>query len=421
MDPFLSTLIPLLVALFLSAFFSGMEIAYVSLDRLRLKVEQSSGLIARIMDLFTRKPNELISTILVGNNVALIVYGIMMARVIEGLFVSLSHQQLLLLVVETIISTLVILFFGEFIPKMIFKLYPHQTFSFFSIPLFLFYVILYPISKVTTGISFVILRLFGLKITTQDTVQVFGKIDLGHFVATGIDGSTGEETVDTEVKIFQNALDFSEIRLRDCIVPRTEIVAVDRTASIAELQSLFIESGKSKLIVYDGSIDNIIGYIHAAEMFRNLTDWTESITKMPIVPDTMAAHKLMKAFIAKKRTLAVVVDEFGGTAGIVSLEDLVEEIFGEIEDEHDSNKRICKQLNSGEYLLSGRLEIDYANEQLGIDLPVSDVYLTIAGLILSEYQSFPKLNQIIQIKQYEFQILKVASTKIELVRMKIVD
>lgn len=420
MDPFLPTLIPLLVALFLSAFFSGMEIAYVSLDRLRLKVEQSSGVIARIIDLFTRKPNDLISTILVGNNVALIVYGIMMARVIENIFVGLSDQQLLLLVVETIISTLIILFFGEFIPKMIFKLYPHRTFSFFSIPLFVFYIILYPISKLSTGISFLLLRLFGLNITTHDTVHVFGKIDLDYFVTKGIEDTSDEEMIDTEVKIFQNALDFSEIRLRDCIVPRTEIVAVDRTAVISELQLLFIESGKSKLIVYDDTIDNIVGYIHISEMFRNPSDWTQCITKMPIVPDTMAAHKLMNAFITKKRTLAVVVDEFGGTAGIVSLEDLVEEIFGEIEDEHDSNKQICKQLQNGEYLFSGRLEIDYANDQLGIDLPVSDVYLTIAGFILSEYQSFPKLNQIIKIKQYEFKILKVASTKIELVGMKIV-
>jgi len=397
-----------------------LEIAYVLFDRPRLKVEPSRGVIARIIDLFTRKPNDLISTILVGNNIALVVYGIMMARIIEKAFFDFSNQQWLLLAIETVISTLIILFFGEFIPKMIFKLYPHQMFSFFSIPLLVFYIILYPISKFSTGISFLLLRVFGLKITTHDSAHVFGKVDLDYYVTRGIEDTPDEEMVDTEVQIFQNALDFSEIRLRDCIVPRTEIVAVDRTASLSELQLLFIESGKSKVIVYDETIDNIVGYIHTSEMFRNPSDWTQSITKMPIVPDTMPAHKLMNAFIAKKRTLAVVVDEFGGTAGIVSLEDLVEEIFGEIEDEHDSNKQICQKLHSGDYLLSGRLEIDYANEQLGLDLPVSDVYLTIAGFILSEYQSFPKLNQIIKIKQYEFKILKVASTKIELVQMKIV-
>ena len=235
------------------------------------------------------------------------------------------------------------------------------------------------------------------------------------------ENAENEEELDAEVKIFQNALDFSNIKIRDCIVPRTEIVAVDKSSSLDELKSLFVESGISKIIVYNGDIDNIVGYIHSSEMFRNPVDWRNNVKEVPIVPETMAAHKLMKLFMQQKKSIAVVVDEFGGTTGIVTLEDLVEEIFGDIEDEHDNTSYICKQIDEHEFVLSGRLEISKVNEMFDLDLPESDDYLTVGGLILNHYQSFPKLHEIITIEHYQFKIIKVTATKIELVRLKVLE
>ena len=265
------------------------------------------------------------------------------------------------------------------------------------------------------------LRLFGMKINKEASAKAFGKVDLDYFVQSGIDNADNSEELDTEVKIFQNALDFSTIKIRDCIVPRTEVVAVDLSTTLEDLKNRFVESGISKIIVYDGNIDNVVGYIHSSEMFRNPKDWRENVKEVPIVPETMAAHKLMKLFMQQKKTIAVVVDEFGGTSGIVSLEDLVEEIFGDIEDEHDNTSYICKQIGEGEYVLSGRLEIEKVNETFDLDLPESDDYLTVGGLILSQYQSFPKLHEIISIGRYEFKIIKVTPTKIELVRLKVAE
>ena len=244
---------------------------------------------------------------------------------------------------------------------------------------------------------------------------------MDYFVQSSIENASDEEELDTEVKIFQNALDFSNVRIRDCIVPRTEIVAVDMSATLDELKNIFIESGLSKILVYKGNIDNIIGYIHSSEMFRNPADWHNNVKEVPIVPETMPAHKLMKLFMQQKKTLAVVVDEFGGTSGIVSLEDLVEEIFGDIEDEHDNTSYVCRQIAEHEYLLSARLEIEKVNETFDLDLPESDDYLTIGGFILSVYQSFPKLNEEVVIDKFHFKIIKVTATKIELVRMKVVE
>ncbi len=419
MHTLLSVLIILLISIVLSAFFSGMEIAYISVDQLRFKVEGTQGLTNRIVNLFIKRPSDFISTMLVGNNVALIVYGIMMAQLIEKAIPTLTQNELALLIVETVISTLIILFLGEFIPKTLFKLHPHSMLRFFALPLLLFYIILYPIQKIASGLSFLFLRLFGVKVTREVSVTAFSKVDLDHFVQKGIDEAEQADSIENEVKIFQNALDFSTVRLRDCMVPRTEIIAVETTDPLETLLSHFTESGVSKLIVFEGTIDNIVGYIHSSEMFRQPKDWRNHITKIPIVPETMQAHKLMTLFMQQKRTLAVVVDEFGGTSGIVSLEDLVEEIFGEIEDEHDSTSYICKEMPDGTFLISARMEIDAVNETLGIHLPESDEYLTIGGYILSKNQSFPTLNEVVEIHPYEFKILKVASTKIELVRLKI--
>ena len=410
----------LLITMAFSAFFSGMEIAFVSVDKLRYEMERKPGLTSTVIDFFMRNPNNFISTMLVGNNIALVIYGIIMAQIIEDqLLAGIIPNEFLKVLVQTVISTLLILVTGEFLPKNLFKINPNLMLRICALPLFVCYIVLYPISKFASGLSYLFLRLLGLKINKEASDKAFGKVDLDYFIQSSIENADNEEELDTEVKFFQNALDFSNIKIRDCIVPRTEIVAVEKNTSLDDLKNLFVESGISKIMVYDGNIDNVVGYIHSSEMFRNPEDWRNNIKEVPIVPETMAAHKLMKLFMQQKKTIAVVVDEFGGTSGIVSLEDLVEEIFGDIEDEHDNTSYICKQLGEHEYVLSARLEIEKVNETFGLNLPESDDYLTVGGLILNRYQSFPKLHEIVTIGEFQFKIIKVSATKIELVRLKV--
>ena len=357
-----------------------------------------------------------------GNNIALVIYGILMAQIIEvNLLAGIISNHFVMVLVQTVISTLIILVTGEFLPKTLFKINPNLMLRVCAIPLFICYVILFPVSKFASGLSYLFLRIFGMKVNKEASAKAFGKVDLDYFIQSSIENAESEEELDAEVKIFQNALDFSNIKIRDCIVPRTEVVAVDLTTTLEELKCLFVESGISKIIVYDGNIDNVVGYIHSSEMFRNPVDWRNNVKEVPIVPETMSAHKLMKLFMQQKKTIAVVVDEFGGTAGIVSLEDLVEEIFGDIEDEHDNTSYVCKQLGEREYVLSARLEIEKVNETFGLDLPESDDYLTVGGLILNRYQSFPKLHEVIEVDNYQFKIIKVTATKIELVRLKVIE
>ena len=418
----MDTVIFLLITMAFSAFFSGMEIAFVSVDKLRFEMDRKAGVTSSIISYFLRNPNNFISTMLVGNNIALVIYGILMAQIIEvNLLAGIISNHFVMVLVQTVISTLIILVTGEFLPKTLFKINPNLMLKVFAIPLFICYVILFPISKLASGLSYLFLRLLGMKVNKEASAKAFGKVDLDYFIQTSIENADSEEELDAEVKIFQNALDFSNIKIRDCIVPRTEVVAVDLTTTLEDLKNLFVESGISKIIVYDGNIDNVVGYIHSSEMFRNPVDWRNNVKDVPIVPETMAAHKLMKLFMQQKKTIAVVVDEFGGTAGIVSLEDLVEEIFGDIEDEHDNTSYVCKQIGEHEYVLSARLEIEKVNETFGLDLPESDDYLTVGGLILNRYQSFPKLHEVIEVDKYQFKIIKVTATKIELVRLKVIE
>ena len=418
----MSIIIYLLITMAFSAFFSGMEIAFVSVDKLRFEMDRKGGVSSRILSLFFRNPNDFISTMLVGNNIALVIYGILMAQIIgDNLLAGLITNHFVMVLVQTVISTLIILVTGEFLPKTLFKINPNLALNVCAVPLFICYVVLYPISKFSSGVSYLFLRLFGMKVNKEASAKAFGKVDLDYFVQSSIDNAESEETLDTEVKIFQNALDFSAVKIRDCIVPRTEVVAVALDTSLEELKGRFVESGISKIIVYDGNIDNVVGYIHSSEMFRSPKDWRDHVKEVPIVPETMAAHKLMKLFMQQKKTIAVVVDEFGGTSGIVSLEDLVEEIFGDIEDEHDNTSYICKQIGEHEYVLSARLEIEKVNETFNLELPESDDYLTVGGLILNQYQSFPKLHELVSVGKYQFKIIKVTATKIELVRLKVME
>ena len=414
--------ISLIITMVFSAFFSGMEIAFVSVDKLRFEMERKGGITSLILSIFFKNPNEFISTMLVGNNIALVIYGILMAQIIgDNLLAGWITNHFVMVLVQTVISTLIILVTGEFLPKTLFKINPNLALNVCAVPLFICYVVLYPISKFSSGVSFLFLRLFGMKVNKEASAKAFGKVDLDYFVQSSIDNAESEETLDTEVKIFQNALDFSAVKIRDCIVPRTEVVAVALDTSLEELKGRFVESGISKIIVYDGNIDNVVGYIHSSEMFRSPKDWRDHVKEVPIVPETMAAHKLMKLFMQQKKTIAVVVDEFGGTSGIVSLEDLVEEIFGDIEDEHDNTSYICKQIGEHEYVLSARLEIEKVNETFNLELPESDDYLTVGGLILNQYQSFPKLHELVSVGKYQFKIIKVTATKIELVRLKVME
>lgn len=404
----------------LSAFFSGMEIAFVSSNRMLAEMDrEGNGIAKKIISKFYNHPNGFVSTMLVGNNIVLVVYGILVARLFDSTIFS-SLDDGMKVTADTLLSTLVILFTGEFLPKILFKNNANRLLSVFSVPAYLFYILLWPISRFSTLVSKCLLRIVGIRMEAEADDEGFSKVDLDYLVQSSIENAHSDEEINEEVKIFQNALDFSDCKVRDCMVPRTEVNAVDvNDCTVDELMQKFVESGNSKIIVYEGDIDHIIGYIHSSEMFRNRDNWRQCVCKMPFVPETMAAQKLMHIFLQKKKSLGVVIDEFGGTSGIVSLEDIVEEIFGDIEDEHDSTKYIATQVGDNEYMLSARLEIDKVNELFDLGLPESDDYMTVGGYILHEYQSFPKLNEVITIGRYEFRIIKSTMTKIELVKLKV--
>lgn len=396
--------IEIIIVLLFSAFFSGTEIAFVSSNKMRFEMErENGGITSRIIDIFYKHPSNFISTILVGNNIALVIYGILMAKLIDGL------------ALQTIVSTLIVLFTGEFLPKTLFRINPNGMLRICAIPAMLFYILLWPISKFTSGLSHMLLFLLGMRIPKEKKDEGFRKADLDHLIQSNIDNIDNEDMLEEEVKIFQNALDFRNVKVRDCIVPRTEIVAVSMDASLTEIRSMFTDSGISKLIIYREDLDDIAGFLHSSEMFRLAPkdDWTHCIRETLFVPETMSAQKLLSILMTQKKSIAVVVDEFGGTSGIVTMEDLVEEIFGDIEDEHDSNNYIAKQLPSGEYHLSARMEIEKANDLLDLDLPESDDYLTVGGWILNEYQSFPKLNEVIRCGNWNVKVTKKTASKIE--------
>ncbi len=400
-----------------SAFFSGMEIAFVSSNRMLAEINKDKHVLSKkCIALFYRHPNNFVSTMLVGNNIALVVYGILIARLFDQTIFE-GYSAAFTVPADTILSTVIVLFTGEFLPKTLFKNLPNKLLTLFAIPAFLCYVVLWPISKFASFLAKLLLRIFGVRIPKAQEDELFTKVDLDYLVQSSIDNAADNQHINEEVRIFQNALDFTETKVRDCMVPRTEIEAVSEQCTIQELNQKFIESGHSKIIVYRDDIDHIIGYIHSSEMFRKLDDWRKGLRTMPFVPETMSAHKMMQTFLQQKKSLGVVIDEFGGTSGIVSLEDIVEEIFGEIEDEHDSSNYIAKKVGEGEYLLSARLEIDKVNEMFSLQLPESDDYMTIGGLILHYYQSFPKLNEVVQIGQMKFKIIKNTMTKIELVKL----
>lgn len=417
----LTLILQLTVVILFSALFSGMEIAFVSSNRLLLGIDQNNrSLTSFVIDKYYSNSNNFISSLLVGNNISIVIYGMLMAQLLNmTILKGLEGATSLNLLLETLISTIVIIFTGEFIPKALFRINPNRSLKRFALITYPIYILLYPLSRFTSICSTLLLRLTGIKIKDETRDTTFSKTELNNLILSSIESAGDEETIDNDVRIFQNALDFSNIKVRDCLVPRTEIEAVEYNTPLEELKSVFIESGHSKIVVYRDNIDDIIGYIHSSELFRLGKKWQQKICKMPVVPETLSAQKLMRTLMQQKKSLAVVLDEFGGTSGIVSLEDLVEEIIGEIEDEHDNQNLVAKSLGNNEYILSGRLEIERINELFDLNIPESDEYQTLGGFILSHHQRFPQLNEVISIGKYKIRPIKQRSTKIELVKLSV--
>ncbi len=408
----------IILSLIGSAFFSGMEIAFVSSNQLRLEVDKKKkSFLASISSFFHKHPEQFIATLLVGNNIALVIFGLQMAKVLEPFIAQYIQIESFILLTQTVISTITILVIAEFLPKIIFQVSPHSSLKFFAIPLIVCYFILFPIAWFATFLSGAILKLFNIKVQSKKGTALFNTIDLSDLVEESyVRGDIGEE-IENDIKIFQNALDFSNIKLKNCIVPRTELTALDQESSLEELKQEFIESGFSKIIIYKDSIDHIIGYIHASQMFDQPESLKDLINEIPFVPETMAANKLLSFFNKEQKTMAVVVDEFGGTSGIVTIEDIIEEIFGEIEDEFDTEAYTALQEEDGSYTLSGRLEIDFINEKFNLDLPVTDDFETIAGYILFHLRKFPKRNETFELDQFFVKIIAATKNKIELVQL----
>lgn len=416
----MDTLTFILLTLLFSAFFSGIEIAFVSSNKLRFELDKKQrNLTSSILSVFYKYPQQFISTLLVGNNICLVIYGLLMAELLTPWLQLYVANDLLITFLQTILATIIVLITGEFLPKTIFRVNPNLWLRVFSWLLLLFYFVLYPVSRFSTWISLGILELFGVKISQTTQENVFSRIDLNYLLQESFENPESEKEIENEVKIFQNALDFSKVKLRDCYVPRTEITALDYDTNVEVLMQTFIETGFSKIPIYKGDIDNITGYIHSSEMFEHQKEWKKHINQIAIVPENMAAQKLMKIFLQQKKSIAVVVDEFGGTAGIVTLEDIMEEIFGEIEDEHDIRDYVAEQTSENEYLFSGRLEVKTANAKFNLNIPESDAYETIAGFILHNHQHFPKMNEVIRMELFTIKCVKVTNNRIELVKFAI--
>lgn len=417
-----SWLILALVSLIFSALFSGVEIAYITADKVRIGLDSSrGGILNRIIGKYYSNQEFFISTILVGNNIMLVIYGMGAAALLEPwIEAHISDNQAIILLLQTLISTLVILFTGEFLPKSIFRINPNTSLKVFAIPVFLFYIVLYPVSWFTSWLSRTLMRIAGIK--AEDTsLGALSINELNDYLETKIDDLENPQKVEVEneVKIFHNALDFSKTQLRDCMAPRNELVAVDLEDTTREqLSALFTSSGRSKILVYHDDIDNVVGYVHVSELFDPDSDWKEHIKEVLYAPETLLANTMMRRLLSEKRSMAVVVDEFGGTAGLVTLEDLVEEIFGDIQDEHDKNGITATEVSPGVYEFSGRIEVRTLRDEFRLDIPEDDEYQTLAGYIIHETGSLPTQGEKIEIDDLIFTILSRTSTRIDLIRIE---
>ncbi|MEN9444726.1 MAG: hypothetical protein RIS47_1616 [Bacteroidota bacterium] len=417
----INSTIVIVVSLVFSAFFSGMEIAFLTANRLRIELERQKGSIsAPHIAFFLSHPREYIATMLVGNNIALVVYGIFMGDVLHPFFQQFTSSEIGITLLQTLFSTILILLTAEYLPKNVFRSAPNNALNFFAIPVRLFYFIFYPLSTVAVYISKGIIRgLLKIEINEVHEQVVFGKIDIDNLITESQNTDHTSKEPLPEVKLFQNAMEFSEIIVRECMVPRNEIEAIEVASSISVLEKMFAETGFSRIPVYEDSIDNIIGYAHHLQMFSHPRNIRAIVKSLSIVPETMSAKKLLKKLMAQQKTIAVVVDEFGGTAGLVTVEDLLEEIFGEIEDEHDEIEFLEEKISEKQFIFSGRLEIDYINEKYKLELPDDEEYETIAGFILYHHGRIPAQGEVVICGDYRFDILKAENPRIELIKMTI--
>ena len=410
-----------IIAILFSAFFSGMEIAFVSSNKLKFELEKKQKKsFSKILSIFYNKPSQYIATMLVGNNIALVIYGISTALILNPYLLMFINNEWILLFVETLISTVVILLFAEFLPKTIFRILPNFFLNIFSLPTLIFYTILFPISQFSILISNFLLKIVTKDNGSQENISVFKRVDIDSlFLSEDERKRQEDESENIDVQLFQNALDFSNIKLRDCMIPRTEIVGIEQNDTIETLTQLFIESGFSKILVYKESIDHIVGYTHTLDIFNSPKTIKSISLDIDFVPESMSAEKLLKSLTSQNKSMAVVVDEFGGTAGIVTIEDIIEEIFGEIEDEFDRENDLEIKIDEHNYKFSARLEIDYLNKKYLLDIPESEEYETLAGFILSHHSNIPIANEKIEINNFNFTILEVNSTRIETILLSI--
>jgi CBS domain containing-hemolysin-like protein len=418
----MSGILIILITILFSAFFSGMEIAFVSSNKLRIELDRKQGVHGSgIVKLFTNNPGQYIATMLIGNNFSLVIYGLVFSGLMNPLLQKVIDSELIILLINTFISTALILFVAEFLPKTIFIISPNFFLKLLSIPTVIFYFIFYPISKFTLGVSNLFIRVF-FRLKPGEKRQeniVFSKVDLDHFVNLSKQSKEESGPDHHNIRIFQNALDFSNVKLRECMIPRTEIEAVELMSSVEDLREKFIRTRLSRILVYQDTIDNISGYFELKDIFRSPSDIKSYVRKLAIVPETMPANRLLKLFVDEKKNIALVVDEFGGTSGMVTIEDVLEEIVGDIEDEHDINDLTEKVVGENEFILSGRIEIDYLNEKYHLSLPEEDDYETLAGMILFHHGSIPKQNDVIRIRNLVIKILRVTATRLDVVNLRI--
>lgn len=409
----------ILTSLISSAFFSGMEIAFVSANKLKIELDGKQGdFFAKIVSNFLKRPSRFIGAMLVGNNIALVVYGIYMAKILEPEIARFTQSDLIILLIQTVISTILILITAEFLPKTLFRINPNNMLRFFAFPLLIIYYVLLLPMLLVIGISEALIKLFSPGIKMQEDLN-FGRLDLEYYIKEGTENNENQEDIDHEIQIFQNALDFSKVKARECMVPRTEVIAMDIEDSIENLTAKFIDTGLSKILIYRDTIDNIIGYTQSFELFKKPDSIKSILIPVPIIAISMTANEILEEFIEQRRSIAVVVDEFGGTSGIVTIEDIIEEIFGEIEDEHDKEELIETKISDSEFLFSARLEVDYLNDEYGLNLPESDNYETLAGLLINTFESIPIMNEEIILDNFIFTVKKVFQNKIDLVHLKL--
>ena len=408
-----------IISLLFSAFFSGVEIAFISANKLQLELDKNTGKFpSKIIAYFTKNESDFITTMLVGNNIALVVYGIVMTQILTPQFSDYFNSALILLIVQTFITTMIVLITAEFLPKAIFRIFPNQILKLFSLPIWLFFVMFRPLALLMLNLANLILK-YVLNQKISNDKQVFGKTDLDDFLSN-VKSAEGVEDTRVEVEMLQNALDLTDKKIRECMVPRTDIIAMDFLSTIDDVKEKFIDTKLSKLLIYKGTIDRVIGYVHSSDLFKNPKNLKSVLLPISFVPEGMLAMDMLNQFIENNKGVALVVDEFGGTSGMITIEDVTEEIVGEIVDEHDIEELTDEQLSENSYRLLAKIDVEMVNKKYNLALPESDEYETIAGLLLHHFEEIPTINDVIELEEYQFTIIKVNETTIQEVQLELI-